>query len=60
MANYLTPDEFADRLPGVTGYWVRRELKAGRIRGSKIGSRWFVPEDALDELVANASNQASA
>lgn len=58
--NYLSPEEFADRLPGVSATWVRRELVAGRIRGSKIGSRWFIPEDALSELVSKTSNQAAS
>jgi hypothetical protein len=44
---YLSPDAFAERLPGVSVRWVRRELAAGRIRGAKIAGRWFVPEDAL-------------
>jgi hypothetical protein len=55
--NLLNPDEFAARLPGVSAWWVRRELAAGRIRGSKIGRRWFIPEDALTELVQINSNR---
>lgn len=55
--DYLSPDEFAERLPRVSGWWVRQELNAGRIRGSKIGRRWFIPEDALEELVQVNSNR---
>lgn len=61
--DFLSPEEFAAQLSGrghkVSAYWVREELKAGRVRGSKIRRRWFVPEDALDELVKTTSNQAA-
>lgn len=55
--DYLNPEQFAERLPGVSSWWVRRELVAGRIRGSKVGRRWFIPEDALAELVSDNSNR---
>lgn len=59
--NYLDPDEVAIRLSSdkrkVSGHWVRRELGAGRMRGSKVRGRWFVPEDAVGELMDRASNQ---
>lgn len=57
---YLTPEQVAERLPGTTKWWVRRELNAGRLRGSKIGARWFVPASAVDEMVAAGSNQITA
>lgn len=58
--NLLTPDEFAERLPGASGWWVRQQLNAGKIRGSKIGNRWFIPESSLAELVADNSNRGDA
>ena len=55
----LTPDQFAERLPRATAWWVRKQLTAGNIRGSKVGARWYIPADALPELIARTSNQAA-
>lgn len=54
---YLTPAQVADLLPGVTVWWVRDQLASGRLRGSKVGARWFIPAAAVDEMMAAASNQ---
>jgi hypothetical protein len=42
----LSPAQLAQR-SGTPVRWIRRELAAGRIRGSKVGRRWYVPADAL-------------
>ncbi|QIX27473.1 helix-turn-helix domain-containing protein [Nocardioides sp. JQ2195] len=46
--NYLDPAEMAERLSTehdrVSAQWVRGELRAGRMQGTKIGRRWFIPE----------------
>ena len=42
-----SPDEFAEVL-GVPPTTVRRWLREGRIRGRKIGRRWFVPHSELE------------
>lgn len=55
--NLLNPKQFAALIPGASDYWVRQELNAGRIRGSKIGRRWYIPEDSLTELVTATSNR---
>lgn len=56
MDEYLTPAQVADLLPGVTVGWVRDQLAAGTLRGSKVGARWFIPAAAVDEMMAAASN----
>jgi hypothetical protein len=58
--NLLSPDEFAARLPRRTPAWVRRELRAGRIRGSQINRQWYIPEAALTELMEAHSNESVA
>lgn len=54
--NYLTPEQVTERLPRFNAAWVRRALRTGQLRGSRIGGRWLVPEDAIDELVESGSN----
>lgn len=46
-----SPDEFADRLcvPPTT---VRRWLREGRIKGRKIGRRWFVPHSEVEKTIS--------
>ena len=55
MTTLLTPEQTAERLQ-VTPWFVRRELHAGRLRGSKVGNRWRVPETALDDYLTATSN----
>ena len=53
---YLTPEEAAGRLPVGNADWIRMQLRAGRLRGSKIGGRWLVEEAAIQEMVEAGSN----
>ena len=55
---WLTPEQVAadPRLPRFNADWVRKQLRAGRLRGSLVGNRWLVPEDAVDELLEAGSN----
>ncbi len=46
---FLTVEDAAQRL-AVTPYTLREWLKAGHVRGAKIGRQWRVPESALAEL----------
>lgn len=56
---WLTPEQVATdpRLPRFNADWVRRQLRAGRLRGSLVGNRWLVPADAIDELLEAQTNQ---
>lgn len=56
---WLTPEQVAadPRLPRFNADWVRRQLRAGRLRGSLVGNRWLVPEGAVDELLEAQTNQ---
>ena len=56
-ARYLTPELAAARLPFGNADWIRMQLRAGRLRGSKVGGRWLVEPAAIDEMVAAGSNQ---
>lgn len=53
---YLTPEQAAERLPFGNADWVRMQLRAGRLRGSKISGRWVVEESAVDEMIEAGSN----
>lgn len=56
---WLTPEQVAQdpRLPRFNADWVRKQLRAGKLRGSLTGNRWLVPEDAIDELLEAHTNQ---
>lgn len=56
MTTYLTPEEAATRLPFGNADWIRMQLRAGRLAGSKVGGRWVVEEDAIDEMVQAGTN----
>jgi hypothetical protein len=53
---YLTPEDAATRLPFGNADWVRQQLRAGRLVGSKVGGRWVVEESAIDAMVAAGTN----
>lgn len=56
MTAYLTPEQATALLPFGNADWIRKELRAGRLRGSKIGGRWMVDESAITEMVEAGSN----
>ena len=53
---YLTPEQAAERLPIGNADWFREQLRKGALRGSKVGGRWLVEEEAIDEMVEAGSN----
>lgn len=53
---WLTLEEAEQRKPYYKADWYRRQLRAGKIRGSKVGGRWFVEESAIEELFNAGSN----
>lgn len=56
---WLTPEQVAEdpRLPHFNADWVRAQLRKGKLRGSQVGRRWLIPEDAIEEMIAAADNQ---
>lgn len=56
MTDYLTPEQAADQLPFGNADWIRMQLRAGRLRGSKVSGRWLVEESAITEMVEAGSN----
>lgn len=56
---YLTPEQAATRLPFGNADWIRMQLRAGRLRGSKIAGRWLVEEGAIDEMVQGGTNSTA-
>ncbi|KAB2809226.1 helix-turn-helix domain-containing protein [Pimelobacter simplex] len=59
MADYLTPEEASSRLPFGNADWIRMQLRAGRLRGSKIAGRWLVEASAIAEMVEAGSNSTA-
>lgn len=57
MDRYLTPEQAAELLPFGNPDWIRAQLRAGRLRGSKIGGRWLIEPAAIDDMVAAGSNR---
>lgn len=55
---WLTPEQVAadPRLPRGNADWVRKQLRAGKLRGSLVDGRWYVREDAIDEMFETATN----
>ncbi len=47
-----TIEEAAEILP-VCHQTIRRYLKNGRLRGQKIGGRWLINEESINELLAS-------
>lgn len=48
-----TIEEAAEILP-VCYQTIRRYIKNGRLRGQKIGGRWLINEDSINELLASS------
>lgn len=53
---YLTPEQASKKLPFGNADWIRMQLRAGRLRGSKVRGRWMVEESAIAEMVEAGSN----
>jgi excisionase family DNA binding protein len=52
MANsnyYLSPQQAADML-GLSLITIRRHLNSGKIPATKIGNRWRIKRDDIDDL----------
>lgn len=56
MTEYLTPVQAAEVLEHFEPEWFRVQLRAGKLRGSKVGGRWVIEKSAVDEMVQAASN----
>lgn len=52
----FSPEETATMI-GVSVYTVGVWLRAGKIRGVKLGRVWRIPESALDELAQGGTKK---
>jgi hypothetical protein len=57
--NYLTPEDAANLLPFGNADWIRRQLRAGNLRGSKVSGRWLVEAAAIDDMVKAGTNSTT-
>lgn len=55
MDDTLTAGEAAERL-GYTVQHVRRLLREGRLRGTKVGRDWVVLDEAVKEFAGHREN----
>jgi len=53
----LYNQEELHELTGATTEAWRRYLKSGRLKGNKIGGRWYVSEEALKEYMEGGGKQ---
>lgn len=56
---FLTVDEAAKAL-AVSPYTLREWLKTGKVRGTKIGTQWRVPQAVLGELAKGNNSPTGA
>lgn len=56
MTVYLSPEQAHEILPHFKPDWFRAQLRRGTLRGSKVGGRWMITREALDDLVEAGSN----
>lgn len=56
MSDYLSPEQAAEEVPRFKAEWFREQLRAGKLRGSKVGGRWVIERSAIDEMVQAGSN----
>lgn len=52
----LTAEEVRDQLRLDTAETVTRWLRAGKLRGFKVGSEWRIPANAVEEFLAEHAN----
>jgi len=50
-----TPEEFAKKI-GRHYNTVYRWIQDGKVPAYKLGGRWFIPHDALEQMKAKGSN----
>ena len=55
MREYYTPYEAAE-IFGVTFRTIYNWTRKGRLRAVKIGKSWYIPKEAVSELLANGDN----
>ena len=57
--DWMTPEQVAQdpRIPHFNAAKIRQLLRKGTLRGSHIGTRWYVPAGALDEMLEAHTNQ---
>jgi len=57
MDNLLTTNEVANRL-GVDPKTIQRYLRAGKLKGSRLGGVWRIPESSVRALLGNGNGHA--
>lgn len=50
-----TPSEVGDRL-GLSEWSVRRLIRSGQLRATRVGRRWVVPVEAVTEFVNGSAD----
>lgn len=56
MQRHYTSYETAE-IFGVTFRTVYNWMRAGKLRAVKIGSRWYIPEEAVSELLEHGEQK---
>lgn len=56
---WLTPEQVAEKLPRGNADWVRKQLRTGRLRGSKVAGSWYIELAAVREMLEAGSNSTA-
>ena len=56
MNDHLSPEEASAEFPRFKPEWFREQLRAGKLRGSKVGGRWVIERSAIAEMLEAGSN----
>lgn len=56
MRNHYTAYEAAE-IFGVTFRTVYAWMRSGKLRAVKIGKRWYIPKEAVSELLRNGETK---
>lgn len=56
---YRTPEQVAEDFPAFNAEWWRQQCRSGRVRASRVGGRWLIPEGAPEELIERMTNQTA-
>lgn len=60
MKKYHTLDQVVEANLAPSADWLARRLNSGKISGCKVGRKWLMSEDDIDEMLASRRKPKSA
>lgn len=56
LTGWLSPEQASAEFPRFKPEWYREQLRAGKLRGSKVGGRWVIDPAAIKAMLEAGSN----